>query len=269
MSSTNFQGAPIAYFVSGEGSEGLPVVLLHGFCEDSRMWAEWLPLLPRYYRYVCIDLPGFGDSQLLPAISIASMADAVAAVLQDLGIAKCVLLGHSMGGYVACAFAQKYGDRLEGLCMFHSHPFADSEEKKAARLKSVDFINTNGHILFVRHLIPKLFSYDYSKGYQAEVNRLIFHASKYDPQAIIAALHAMRERPDYSEVLKNIQCPVQFFIGKLDQAVPLELSLAQTHLPDRADIQIYPEVGHMGMFKSPRKTAKAFKEFLMMINGRS
>ena len=264
MHKTTFQGKTIASYQSGGGEEGVPIVLLHGFCEDSRMWDEWLPLLPSYRSYLCIDLPGFGQSELLEETSIEHMADAVSAVLTDLKINKCVLVGHSMGGYVACAFAEKHGDQLVGLCMFHSHPFADSADKQAGRLKAIDFINTNGHILFVRQLIPKLFAYDYSKGYQAEVNRLIYYATEYRPEAIIASLHAMRMRPDRSEVLKNIKCPVLFFIGKEDTAIPLELSLAQSHLPAVADIQIYDDVGHMGMFKSPRRTAKAFKAFLKL-----
>src|SRR5690606_28875252 len=115
-------------------------------------------------------------------------------------------------------------------------------------------------------LIPKLFAYDYSKGYQAEVNRLIYYATQYQPEAIKASLLAMKDRPDRSGVLKNIQCPVQFFIGKEDNAIPYEVSIGQTQLPDVADIQIYKDVGHMGMFKSPRRTAKAFKNFLSLVN---
>ena len=267
MTETNFQGKTIASYSSGEKSE-TKVVLLHGFCEDSRMWDEWLPLLPSYHSYLTIDLPGFGNSELLADTSIDTMAEAVAAVLENEEIDKCVLVGHSMGGYVACAFAEKYGEMLDGLCMFHSHPFADTADKKAGRLKAIDFIEKNGHILYVRQLIPKLFAYDYSKGYQAEVNRMIFYASKYQPESIIASLRAMRNRPDRSEVLKKINCPVLFFIGQQDAAIPYETSLAQTHLPSVADIQIYEDVGHMGMFKSPRKTAKVFRKFLnLVING--
>lgn len=265
MIKVNFEDASIAAYRSGE-EERIPVVLLHGFCEDSRMWDEWLPLLSSYHIYLRIDLPGFGASDEIADLSIERMADAVAAVLKKEKIKKCVLVGHSMGGYVACAFAKKYGEYLAGLCMFHSHPFADSEDRKANRLKSIKFIEQNGHILYVRQLIPKLFAYDYSKGYQAEVNRMIYFAAQYKQSAIIAALHAMRNRPDHAETLKAIQCPVLFFIGKEDVAVPYALSLEQTHLPDRSDIRIYEEVGHMGMFKSPRKTAKAFKEFMRMID---
>ncbi|MEO1263686.1 MAG: alpha/beta hydrolase [Bacteroidota bacterium] len=266
MIKTNFRGKTITSYSDGEKSD-TPVVLLHGFCEDSRMWDEWLPLLPSYRSYLRIDLPGFGNSAMLDQTSISGMAEAVATVLENRNIKKCVLVGHSMGGYVACAFAKNHGQMLKGLCMFHSHPFADSEEKKAGRLKAIDFIEKNGHVLFVRQLIPKLFAYDYSKGYQAEVNRMIYYASKYAPEAIIASLHAMRDRPDLSGVLKEIHCPVQFFIGQQDAAIPYETSLRQTHLPAQADLQIYEDVGHMGMFKSPRKTAKAFRKFLSMLNG--
>jgi pimeloyl-ACP methyl ester carboxylesterase len=251
--------------LTGEGGE-LPVVLLHGFCEDSRVWEEWLGFLPQNRRYLRIDLPGFGNSDFQENLTIGTMAEAVKTVLDHLSIGKFVLTGHSMGGYVSLAFAEKYGEQLAGLCLFHSHPFADSEEKKAGRDKSVEFIQKNGHILFVRQLIPGLFAYDFSKGYQIEVNKLIHNATYYSPDAIIAALKAMRDRPDRSEVLRKIGCPVLFLIGKLDAVVPLQLSLEQTHLPAVADIQVFPAAGHMGMYEAQRESAKAMREFLNNIN---
>lgn len=260
MQEINFQGNQIAFYLSGEG-EQMPLVLLHGFCEDSRVWEEWMEQLPQR-PILRIDLPGFGNSGLPDDLTIEGMAEAVDFVLRQLNIEKCVLTGHSMGGYVALAFAEKHGEKLAGLCMFHSHPFADNEEKKAGRLKSVDFIKKNGHILYVRQMIPQLFAYDFSKGYQMEVNRLIHNATYYKPEAIIAALEAMRIRPDRSEVLKKIKCPVLFLIGKHDTAIPLDLSMAQVHLPEQASIHVFPTVGHMGMFSAQRETAKAFKEFL-------
>lgn len=260
MQEINFKGKKIAYFLTGEGDQ-IPLVFLHGFCEDSRLWEEWLEHLPQR-PVLRIDLPGFGHSDLPDKLTIEGMAEAVDAVLRELNVEKCMLTGHSMGGYVALAFAEKHSEKLTGLCMFHSHPFADTEEKKAGRLKSADFIRKNGHILYVRQMIPQLFAYDFSKGYQMEVNRLIHNATYYQPEAIIAALEAMRLRPDRSEVLKNISCPVLFLIGKHDTAVPLELSMAQVHLPERSAIHVFPTVGHMGMFSAQRETAKAFKEFL-------
>jgi pimeloyl-ACP methyl ester carboxylesterase len=260
METINFKGKEIAFYTAGE-SEEPPLVLVHGFCEDSRIWEEWLELIPNR-RFISIDLPGFGNSEMVETLTIEFMGEVIKAVLDHLAIEKCILTGHSMGGYASLAFAEKNAGRLAGLCLFHSHPFADPEEKRQGRLKAIDFIKKNGHILFVRQLIPTLFAYDFSKGYQVEVNRLIHNATYYSPEAIIAALLAMRLRPDRTAVLRDMPCPVLFFIGKSDAAIPLEMSLDQTHLPAVADIRILPTTGHMGMFEAPRGTAKAMREFL-------
>jgi pimeloyl-ACP methyl ester carboxylesterase len=261
----DYQGKKIAYYLNGENN-GTPVVLIHGFCEDSRLWDEWLDFVPQRL-YLRIDLPGSGFSDLWEDLSIEKMAEAVDAVLGHLGIGQCILVGHSMGGYVSLAFAEQHPDKLLGLCMFHSHPFADSEEKQAGRDKAIQFIQKNGHILYVRQTIPALFIYDYSKGYQMEVNKLIHNATYFAPEAIIASLLAMRNRPDRSEVLKNIQCPVLFFIGKHDTAVPYDLSMQMVHLPNLAVIHLLNTVGHMGMYSAQRETAKVFKQFLAKLEG--
>lgn len=260
-----FEGKQIAFLDNQQESEALPVVLLHGFLEDSRLWNEWLTLLPAR-RYIRIDLPGAGSSELVENLTIERMAATVAAVVEQLGLKKFILTGHSMGGYVAIAYAEKWGDKLAGLCLFHSHPFADTEEKKEARQKSIDFIHKNGHVIYVRQTIPQLFVYDYSKGYQSEVNALIHNAVQFKPEGIIAALNCMRNRRDRSEVLRQIQCPVLMLIGKHDTAVPMELSMAMAPLPNRGIVHVFPTVGHMGMFSASRETAKAFREFLAELN---
>ncbi len=240
------------------------MVLVHGFLEDSRLWDEWLQLLPAR-RYVRIDMPGAGSSEVVENLTVEYMAAAVEAVVEHLGLKRFLLTGHSMGGYVALAYAEQWGEKLAGLCLFHSHPFADSEEKKAGRLKAIEFIHKNGHVIYVRQTIPLLFVYDYSKGYQSEVNGLIHNAVQFKPAGIIAALNAMRMRPDRSEVLRNIGCPVLLLIGKHDTAVPLEISMAMTPLPSQASIHVFPTVGHMGMYSASRETAKVFREFLSEI----
>ena len=115
-------------------------------------------------------------------------------------------------------------------------------------------------------MIPLLFSYDFSKGYPFEVNKLIYNATHFDSAGIIAGLKAMRDRVDNVDVLKNIECPVQFIIGKKDAAVTLFQSLEQTHLPKIADIQIFEDIGHMGMFEARERTTKVIKRFLKFLN---
>lgn len=262
MQTIQFQNRKIAF--STQGKDTTPLVLLHGFCEDSRMWDDFLTLFS-HQKIIRIDLPGFGQSELKQGQSIENMADCVKAVFDHLKIEKCVLIGHSMGGYVSLEFAKKYGEQLLGLGMFHTHPYADSAEKKAGRDKSIDFIRRNGHIHYVKQVIPSLFAFDFSKGYQFEVNKLLYNAIQNAPENFIAALEAMKNRPDNSAVLEEINCPVLFIIGKEDQAIPLDQSLNQTALPRIADIHILPSIGHMGMFEAKRKTAKIIKNFLSFI----
>lgn len=261
MQTIEFQNKKIGFSVQGKGT---PLVLLHGFCEDSRMWDDFLTLFSTQ-KIVRVDLPGFGQSELQDEHSISQMAACVKAVFDHLKIEECVLIGHSMGGYVSLEIAKQYPEYLLGLGMFHSHPYGDSEEKKAGRDKGIDFIRRNGHIHYIKQVIPSLFAFDFSKGYQFEVNKLLYNAAQYSPEGIIAALEAMKNRADNSTVLEQIKCPVLFIVGKQDQAVPLDASLNQTALPMVADIQILPSVGHMGMFEAKRKTAKIVKHFIAMV----
>ena len=261
MQTINFQDKKIGFSTQGKGT---PLVFLHGFCEDSRMWDDFIIPFSNY-QVVRIDLPGFGKSELQEAHTIEIMAACVDAVVTHLKLRKIVLIGHSMGGYVSLAYAKKKEDQLLGLCMFHSHPFKDTPEKEKGRDKGIDFIQRNGSIHYIKQVIPSLFAYDFSKGYQFEVNKLLYNAAQYSPDGIIAALTAMKNRSDNTAVLENISCPVLFIIGKEDIAVPLEISLAQTHLPKIADIQILPTIGHMGMFEAKRKTTKMLKNFISFV----
>ncbi len=250
----------IAYSSEGRGKA---VVFVHGFCEDSGIWDEFKQdLLEKKYRVVCVDLPGFGDSEVMGDLTIDGMADVVKAVVDHLSLDNIVLIGHSMGGYTGLAYARKFPQDLSGLGIFHSHPYADAEEKKANRYKGIDFIRRQGHFLFVKQLIPSLFAPGFERSNRFLVDRLIHQASKYDPEGIINAQAAMAERPDQSEVLKNIEVPVLFIIGEKDKAITMEQSMNQTSLPDISSVHVMEKVGHMGMFESKRKTQLMVRQFV-------
>lgn len=260
MQTLDFQGKKVAFYQNG--TKGVPLVFVHGFCEDSSLWEEFLEPFTDEYQIIRIDLPGFGNSEPVENISIAGMSERLLAVLEHLKIQKFIYIGHSMGGYAGLEVVKKVGNQLLGFGMFHSHPFADTAEKKAGRDKSVEFIRRNGHELFVKQFIPGLFAQDFAKSNTFLVDKLIHRASRNPQYVITGALEAMRDRPDNSEVLKNIKCPVLFIIGQLDQSIPFEISLAQTHLPAVGDIHILPNVGHMGMFKAQKETQGIVKNFV-------
>ena len=258
MPTLNFKGRKINYLTKGKGS---PMILLHGFCEDSSVWDNFISEF-KSNKIIRIDLIGFGSSEPVETPSVEWAADSVKAVLDHLDIRQCTLIGHSMGGYVCLAFAKKYESYLNGLGIFHSHPYADSEEKKKSRAKSIDFIKRNSHFHYVKQLFPNLFPPAFLSSNRFLVNKMIHQASSFSTEGIIGGLQMMMNRPDQSEVLKNIKCPVLFIVGLEDQVVPLEKCLEQTALPDVSDIQILEGVGHMGMFEATRATQKIIHNFI-------
>lgn len=260
MKYLDYQNGQLAYSSKGRGKI---VVFLHGFCEDSSVWDEFKKdLVEEKYRVVCVDLPGFGQSDPIVPFSISDMADAVAELLEHLSISECTLIGHSMGGYVGLAFAKKYPHLLNGLGLFHSHPYADPPEKKEGRQKGIDFIERQGHVLYVKQLIPKLFAPKFVNSNAFLVDKLIYKASKYQASGIINGLVAMKDRPDQSSVLQNIEVPVLFIIGELDEAIPSEFSMEQTHLADEASIHNLEKVAHMGMFEARKQTQLIIRKFV-------
>ena len=254
-----FQEKKIAYSSEGKGTA---VVFLHGFCEDSSVWDEFkLDLLEEKYRVICIDLPGFGNSEVLSNISVETSAEIVHSVTEQLNIEQIILIGHSMGGYVSLSFAKKYPNKLLGLGLFHSHPYADSPEKKAGRQKGINFIKRHGHVLFVKQLIPNLFAKNFVNSNAFLLEKLSYKATGYSSEGIINALESMKNRPDQAEVLENIGCPVLFIIGKKDTAVPEAFSMDQTHLPSVASVHVLEKVGHMGMFEARKQCQLMVRQF--------
>ncbi len=260
MKTLSFRNAKVAYEVEGKGT---PIVLLHGFCEAHQVWEDFKQdLLEENYRVVTIDLPGFGQSEVVRPASIQYYAEAVLAVLDEKKLKQVILVGHSMGGYTALALAELAPERLLGLGLFHSHPYADSAAKQEARKKQVDFIHRQGHQLYVKQLVPKLFPTKYGLSHPFDLDKLIHRAARYQADGIMAGLEAMANRPDRTEVLKQARVPVLFIVGEEDTAVHPEASRDQLSLPAVAQIHILENVGHMGMIEARRKTQLMVRQFV-------
>ncbi len=267
MKKLSYEAADLAYLSEGKGA---PVVLLHGFCEDHKIWEEFLQdLQAEPYQVIAIDLPGFGASEAVEGISIEGMARRVHAVLEELRTGPAVLIGHSMGGYVGLAFARLFPERLLGLGLFHSHPYADDADKKAIRHKSAAFIRRQGHALFVKQLIPSLFADNFARSNAFLLEKLIYRASHFPSEGIIAAQEAMAERKDETETLKNINVPVLFIIGKQDSAIPADKNQEQVHLPEVASIHILEKAGHMGQFEDRKRTQRYVRQFVAFCVGKA
>lgn len=253
----------IAYKVTGKG---FPVVFIHGFCEDGRMWDDFSKKFSDY-QVITIDLPGFGQTDLIPELTISKMADTVKAVLDKCKISSCVLVGHSMGGYVAMDFVSRFSKEIDfkGIVMFHSHPFKDSKNKKSKRTQVSNFIEKNGVAIFVHQFLPSLFSGFFNSN-RFTVQKLTFRASQYSKESLLASLNAMRNRIDHTKTMEQIDCPVLFINGMKDEIIPVELALEQTALPNIADIRNLEDVGHVGMFEAPNRTSRFIREFLARLS---
>ena len=169
-----------------------------------------------------------------------------------------------MGGYVGLEFAKKYGSLLKGLCLFHSHPYADTEEKKKGRQKGIEFIRRNGHIHFVKQLVPNLFTPNYAQNNHLLLAKLVFSASQMKAENIIAGLEVMAGRNDNTAVLDTINCPTLFIIGKEDLVVPAYVK--ETARPDISSVHILKNVAHMGMFEATKKCERILKDFIKLID---
>ena len=252
------KNAEIFYRSTGNGPV---VVLIHGFGEDSTVWEDQYEAFPGY-RLLMPDLPGSGLSPLAKDMSMEGMAMAIKLLLDELKISTCIMIGHSMGGYVTLAFVEKFADRLQAFGLFHSTSFADNEEKKDTRRKGIEFIRENGPFAFLKTTIPNLFSPENRENKPALVQEQVEASRDFTAEALIAYYKAMINRPDRTELLRQTPLPVLFIIGKFDQAVPMQDSLKQSYLPTVSHVHLFEQSGHMGMKEEKTRTNEAIMKFL-------
>lgn len=255
----SFEGRRVAYHVDGTDA-GLPLVLLHGFCEDASVWDGFVPFFQKI-RLIRVDLPGFGDSDPAPEPGMGAYAGALRVVLDALAIETCVLVGHSMGGYAALEFAEKNPERLAGMGLFHSHPFEDGPERKEARRRGIEMLQSGKKDLYVAQLFPGLFPEAYVRANPALIGALIDKGKQQPAEGIVAALEGMIARRDHRDTLRRTAFPVLWILGALDTVVPAELALQAAVLSDVADVHLLPETGHMGMFEAPEKCMEIVRSF--------
>lgn len=253
-----FRNINVNYSDTGKGRV---IVLLHGFLESLEVFDEFAQQLSKRYRVIAIDLPGHGKTPCIGYVhTMELMADCAKAVLDSLNIRKYVVVGHSMGGYVALAFAEKFAQQTAGLCLFHSTAMPDSEEKKKDRDRVAEIVKQD-HKQFVSDLIPKLFAAENLSLLKDEVSKAKQIALDTPKEGIVAALKGMKERPSREMVLKNASCPVLFIIGKKDVILAWENLLLLTGLPKKSYNIVLEHAGHMGFYEAPGETLKALKKF--------
>jgi len=234
--------------------KGMPLMLIHGYPLDHTSWDEVASLLENKFDVILPDLRGFGQSTTVETpYTISDMADDLAGLLDRLKIEKVALAGHSMGGYVALAFAKKYPQRVSGLGLVSSQAVADSPEGKDRRYQTAADVAEKGVGVVAEAMTPKL-SADASV--QAFVRDVIVKQSK---SGVIGALKAMAEREDLMAYLSSVTFPVVLIHGNADVLIPIERAKEiKTVLPSAQLVELQG-AGHMPMMEFARETAEGLK----------
>ena len=257
MDNIQVNGITMAYQDQGEGEV---IVLLHGFCGSSSYWEQVQPVLAQHYRVICPDLRGHGSTGApIGAYTIEQMGDDVAGLMEQLGITKYILLGHSLGGYVTLSLVQRYAHVLSGFGLIHSTGHSDNPETMEKRLASVASINANGMTAFVDGFVPGLFAPRQLEKNNEALLRVKEIAYKTPPQGAIGSLMAMRERPSRCDVMSASVLPLMLVAGGED---PI-LTVKRVFTTDREGVTqvIIDGAGHMSMFEAPEQLASIIKQF--------
>jgi pimeloyl-ACP methyl ester carboxylesterase len=235
-----------------------PENLLHGFPFTKAIWNEFAPALGAAYKIYSLDLLGFGGSERPQSFSLPDIARELNSWLRERSISECVIIGHSLGGYVALSMVDQAPDLFSGLILFHSTAKADTEEKKQSRDKVIEFVDRNGVEAFTSNSVLPLFA---DKNHPA-IDLIKNISAKSDADSLKGYTRAMRDRKETFDVLKNFLKPVLFIVGKEDPGIPVESIIEQSKLCSKAEVKILDGVGHMGMFEAKNETLAAIRGFL-------
>ena len=227
------------------------------------MWNEIIDALPKKYRCITIDLPGHGESENLAYVhSMEEMAELVKALLDHLKIRRAILVGHSMGGYVALALADSYPDMLKAMVLMNSTARADSEERKLNRDRAISLVKRNPKS-YVRNSIPMLFRPVNRKKFHSQLKPIKEEALKTSAQGIVAALEGMKERIDREVILNFAPYPILFVASQKDPVLAWE-QLEEQFFHEAVEPLILSE-GHMSHIENFEDLLIGLKAFLARV----
>ena len=255
--SITFKNANISFSDVGKGTVA---VLIHGFLENSTMWKNIIPELSKRNRIISIDLLGHGNSDCLGYVhSMELFAETIEAVLKHLRIRKCILIGHSLGGYVSLALAEKNPQKIKGLCLMNSTSNADSDELKIRRERANKMVQNNFENL-VRMSFANLFGVASRTTFATEINLALKEALKTPIQGYIAANQGMKIRPNRNHILTENVFKKLIIVGEKDSVLDFKASLKEANSTN-SEIMVLSN-GHMSHIENKSELIKALKCFI-------
>lgn len=248
-----------------EAGYGMPILLVHGFPFDNRIWAAQLGELGATYRVIAPDLRGFGQSAAPDnGYSMDDFAADLVMLLDRLGIERAVWVGHSMGGYITLAAPRRWPERIPAAVFVCTHARADSKEKQIQRETSAENVMQNGVSDTAYTMMGTIFATDVDR--QGEMAQQVYEIMvNAKPHAVAGALRGMASRPDSRDVARKLTIPTLVIAGDQDEAVNAELTDELASLIPGAQHVIIPGAGHMPMIEQPDQFTDALRNFLERI----
>jgi 3-oxoadipate enol-lactonase len=256
-------GINLAYTDQGSG---MPLVLLHAFPLNRAMWEPQVRALATRFRVIAPDLRGHGESDApLWRYTMDQFADDVKGLLDHLSIAKAVLIGLSMGGYILFACQRKYPERITALVLADTRAQADAEEGKTNRFALAQVAHRMGAGAVAEAMLPRLLSPASLQGRPDLVARVRSIITNNQVSGIVGDLMAMADRPDSVPILQQIACPTLVIVGEADQPTPPADARLMAEAIPGARLAIIREAGHLANLEQPEAFNRAVLSFLETI----
>ena len=243
--------------------QGPVVVLIHGYPFNRSMWTEQIAALKSHYRVLAIDLRGHGETPVTPGISaMEDMAYDIANLLDHLEVARAVIVGLSMGGYVALAFTRLFPLRVRGLVLADTRAQADTQEGRQTRMSQVEKILHEGMEGIADTMLPKLFTTETVANHPEIVRRVHDMMVQTPPEGAAAALRGMAQRRDQRSFLPNILAPTLILVGREDAITPVTDSEYMHQEISGSRLEILDGAGHVSNMERPVEFNDSLLKFL-------
>jgi pimeloyl-ACP methyl ester carboxylesterase len=228
------------------------LVFLHGFGEDARIWDDFIP----HFRW--------SQKPIVPSFAhwtnSKTIADYALQIFRDLPkVKKFILVGQSMGGYIALEIAKQFPDRIQKVILFHSTALPDTAEKRINRDRTAEFLQKHGASVFIKSFVANLFAPDFVPNHRDLMENLITRYQDLSVDGLIAATQAMRDRVDFTTFLHDTSLPFLFIHGDADPLISTESILA---IKAHHKCVILLEVGHQGVYEAPQACYDAIQSFI-------
>ncbi len=240
------------------------VVLLHGYLENMMVWDDFVPLLYKQVRVITLDIPGHGISEVKGEChSMDYLADTLAHALDAVGVERATVVGHSMGGYVTLAFAERHPARLDKLVLLHSTPYADSDEKRHNREREIALIRS-GKKELLAHTAPQAgFAEENRNRCRIAIEDLQQTIYLTEDAGVIALLNGMIQRKPQSEMLHKLARPILFVLGRKDGYITAEVAEKMVAEHPEAEVVWLENSGHMSFIEEAPLCAAALLDFVL------